>query len=523
MGGGLLSGLIWGSILSLMLVWVASQMSGMIEVMKAPQGVAMTAPDPVDVKPLKEDVAALAPAPDSPVGETVVDAAAPESSAADAAPVVDANPGPAPEAAETADGLTAPDPGQAPIVSAAVDDPIRPAAVALTPEAGSADAAPQVAALEPALGILQPVVVEPTAPEVPEIAMAALPDVDPAPATGAEYASPIAPDADDRPEVGSAPAAPSLEPEAESESEPAPEPEIATAPADQTGPRAQPEPAIVQPDGEAGPERSGTLEASGGLRDLAPNVKVNRLPTIGGTTEPPAPRVETNAEGEATGPAIARYAVPFENPDNRPVVAILLIDEGGARPNAAEIGALPFPVSYVVDASRPDAGAAMADYRAAGHEVVAMVPLPDGAAPKDVETSFVTYLDRMPEVVAVMDTPAAGFQSGRAIAKQVAEFLAAEGRGLITYSKGLNAATQVASRNGVPAKLVFREFDNNGQDSAAIQRFLDNAAFRAGQETGVILVGHNRPETIAALLEWGVGTRASTVALAPVSAALLSN
>ena len=91
---------------------------------------------------------------------------------------------------------------------------------------------------------------------------------------------------------------------------------------------------------------------------------------------------------------------------------------------------------------------------------------------------------------------------------------------MITYSRGLNSAIQVAEREGVPAALVFREFDSNGQNGAAIKRFLDQAAFRAGQQVGVILVGHNRPETIKALLEWGLGNRANTVALAPVSAVL---
>ena len=39
----------------------------------------------------------------------------------------------------------------------------------------------------------------------------------------------------------------------------------------------------------------------------------------------------------------------------------------------------------------------------------------------------------------------------------------------------------------LPVALVFREFDNAGQDRAAMKRFLDQAAFRAGQQSGVIL------------------------------------
>ena len=69
--------------------------------------------------------------------------------------------------------------------------------------------------------------------------------------------------------------------------------------------------------------------------------------------------------------------------------------------------------------------------------------------------------------------------------------------------------------------LVFREFDGAGQDTATIKRFLDQAAFRAGQQSGVILVGHNRADTISALQEWSLGNRAGTIALAPISVVLL--
>ena len=53
-----------------------------------------------------------------------------------------------------------------------------------------------------------------------------------------------------------------------------------------------------------------------------------------------------------------------------------------------------------------------------------------------------------------------------------------------------------------------------------IRRFVDQAAFRARQESGVILLGRVRPDTISALTLWGNANRAGQVALAPVSAVL---
>jgi len=51
---------------------------------------------------------------------------------------------------------------------------------------------------------------------------------------------------------------------------------------------------------------------------------------------------------------------------------------------------------------------------------------------------------------------------------------------------------------------------------------LDQAAFKAGIEGSVIMLGRMRPETISALLVWGLQDRASQVALAPISAVLQS-
>ena len=72
----------------------------------------------------------------------------------------------------------------------------------------------------------------------------------------------------------------------------------------------------------------------------------------------------------------------------------------------------------------------------------------------------------------------------------------------------------------VPALAVFRSFDDGSESVAAMKRVLDVGAFRAGQQGSVLLVGHMRPDTIAAITEWALGQRATSVTLAPASALL---
>lgn len=53
-----------------------------------------------------------------------------------------------------------------------------------------------------------------------------------------------------------------------------------------------------------------------------------------------------------------------------------------------------------------------------------------------------------------------------------------------------------------------------------MRRFLDQAAFKARQEEGVVMLGRLRADTVSALLLWGLQDRANSVALVPVSALL---
>ncbi|AZV78152.1 divergent polysaccharide deacetylase family protein [Parasedimentitalea marina] len=246
-------------------------------------------------------------------------------------------------------------------------------------------------------------------------------------------------------------------------------------------------------------------------------------PTIG---TPVVPLTERNSEGSGNPSSESQvvspfesFAEPFTNPEGRPLMAIVLIDDTQSIGAEALVG-FPYPLSFAIDPQDPKATEKMAARRAAGFEVLVLTDLPREAAPQDAETSLAVWFDTLPESIGVLEGTGTGFQGNRPLADQVSAVVAASGRGLLTQNHGLNTVQKLALRDGVPASVVFRDFDGAGQNPKAIRRFLDQAAFRAGQEGAVIMLGRVRPDTISALLLWGLQDRASRVALSPASAVL---
>jgi len=303
---------------------------------------------------------------------------------------------------------------------------------------------------------------------------------------------------------------------------PTPDTDIATAP---SAPDAQPAetPADVvfgAPDERTdGRPTIGTPAAITSERDTG--VTINRLPTAQSGEQ-----VAPDAQAAVQGPAITRFGQSFANPDDKPLMSVLLMDVGsdllGGEVGIAALRSFPYPLSFAVDVSLPDAAERMKIYRDEGFEVLAMVDLPQGAQPSDAETTLAVAFSRLPEVIGVLEGLGAGLQPDRATADQVTAILGQGGYGLVTQDKGLNTMPKLAVKEGVPAAPVFRDFDSKGQTSTVIRRFLDQAAFKAGIEGSVIMMGRMRPETISALLVWGLQDRASQVALAPISAVLTS-
>ena len=298
---------------------------------------------------------------------------------------------------------------------------------------------------------------------------------------------------------------------------------------------ATPEPiedAAPQAADQAPEEPAKTLSAVGTITNQAEGVTTNRLPTIADAPEADASAGDAGAEDPATAEAepsqaasgaLVANAVAFENPEAKPLMAIVLLDDGISPIGLEALQSFPYPLSFAVDANWSGAAEAAARYKAAGFEVLALADLPEGASAADTEVAMQAYLEAVPQAVAVMEGTGTGLQSDRAATEQLAPILLDSGHGLVMHPKGLNTAQQLMAREGVPSASVFRDFDANGQNANVIRRFLDQAAFKAGQQDeGVIMLGRLRADTISALLLWGLQDRATSVALAPISAVLLA-
>lgn len=249
-------------------------------------------------------------------------------------------------------------------------------------------------------------------------------------------------------------------------------------------------------------------------------VKVNR---IAGPEPEDQQQSEQEVTLDASAPAIERYAAQFETTNGKPAMSVILLHNDGNANGPAMVASLQFPVTVVIDSESANASGVLAAYRDVGAEVAFSTSFPRRASPSDVEVVMAAAVRALPETVALVDIGDGGLQSDRSITRQAVAALAADGRGLVTKSQGLNSALREAESEGVPAGVIYRDLDGDGQDARVIRRFLDQAAFRARQNDGVILLARMRQETIDALDAWNEANRAGQVALAPLTTVLLAD
>lgn len=535
-----LSGLIWGGVVSTLGLGIVSQLS-------EPPGAA-NLPGPV--------VADLSPTPDA--------ATAAATEAADQTAEAADDRAPEPEAATIAESGAEPSPVAAAPEQDGADPDTKaadPADTTAAPTAGE-PAGGVVDAADPLLDNAVPPTVDVAAPDAPAAppGPASLPDAPELTETGTAAFDPtriiLPEEGDAAPGLAELPPPPPLTPEEEAmlaelaraadEAEkaavaaglvPVPddvpeagvELDVAALPpgaVPEPVPEGQPaEPAAAAPEaGAPAPVDTGE-KPQPGFSGAVDGVTTGRLPSIGAPGAPPAEAPEA-AEGDPADPQalppLQRYAAAFDGAGGKPLFSIVLVDPGGPDVDRLALADLPLPVSIAIDPSAPDAATAAEIYRTAGKEVVMLATgIPAGATAADLETTFQAHEAALPESVAVMDLDQDGFQNDRPLAAQVVPVIAGQGRGLLTWDKGLNAGDQEARRAGLAAAKVFRQLDAGDESAPVIRRYLDRAAFKAAQDGAVVVAGEVRPETLQALVEWAVEGRSATVALAPLSAVLL--
>lgn len=209
--------------------------------------------------------------------------------------------------------------------------------------------------------------------------------------------------------------------------------------------------------------------------------------------------------------AIKDFAQAFDNPNGKPLMSIVLIDDGKDLSDVpigmTALRSFRYPLTVAVDVRLPDASRRMARHRAEGYEVVAL-----GDLNGDAKAHMAQALGAVPEAVAILDP---GLRASAAHVPQLATLAAISGRALIGGALGPDFSGDQAA-----IASVFKDFDKNDETPNAIRRTLDEAAQKAARHDGVIVLGRLRSDTITALLIWGLQTQVERVALAPVSALL---
>jgi hypothetical protein len=147
---------------------------------------------------------------------------------------------------------------------------------------------------------------------------------------------------------------------------------------------------------------------------------------------------------------------------------------------------------------------------------------PAGSTPADFEVAYQSFVQALPESVAVIGAPDATFLRSSLTAQHLAALLVADGRGLVTYDQGLNPGRRAAEKMKVPVTSVDRLYGAGDVNMGTLSRELDRAAFVAGQKGRLVVALPSTPDAVTALMAWAAGPSGNAVALAPVSAVMVS-
>lgn len=230
---------------------------------------------------------------------------------------------------------------------------------------------------------------------------------------------------------------------------------------------------------------------------------------------------------------MALNAIPSDAPEDWPAVAIVIDDMGLDRNRGAQIVALPGPLTLSYLTYARDLIEQADTARAAGHEVMAHIPMePEGNA--DPGPGVITTEATASEIRARMDAQLNSWSGYVGINNHMGSELTAnraamdvvmaelQRRGLIWLDSrtGPNTVGEVAAAAiGVP--YLGRDFFlDNEDDRAAITGQLQKVEALALTRGLAIAIGHPRDNTIQALQSWLPALEEKGIALIPITEAI---
>jgi len=279
--------------------------------------------------------------------------------------------------------------------------------------------------------------------------------------------------------------------------------------------RAATPPRVVLPE-TSGPETNGRgsiLQSQGEARRAwAPDV----------AAETPEPKNDA--------PMVA-FAVPVKANPGAPALAIVIDDMGVDHAHALEVIAIPGPLTLSLMTYAPDLPNLAARAHAAGHEIMAHVPM-EPRDPKDhpgpgalltkmddgaIRRELAHDLDGWSGYVGVNNHMGSRFTADRArMAVVMAELKARGLMWLDSMTIGASVGPATAEAAGVP--FIARDvFLDNEESVGAVLAQLERAKTIAKSRGTAIAIGHPHAATIAALKQWLPGLGASGVTLVPAT------
>ena len=259
-----------------------------------------------------------------------------------------------------------------------------------------------------------------------------------------------------------------------------------------------------------------------------------QVPEVSAASVALAPATRTKPElREEDWPAWRRYAVAAPEAGGKPIIAIVIDDMGSNREVSAKVIELPPPitVSFFPWVQRLERQVEVA--RAAGHEIMAHVPMEPQARAQDPGPNYLGMTQSAQEIRARLrwnldkfDFGIVGINnhmgsrftsSGPGMGVVMAELLKRQMLFLDSRTTRDSVGGQMAAEFGLPYAVNDLFLDNEVSAEGVTRRLAELEA-RARRKGSAIAIGHPHLETVEALRAWIPRAEKSGFLLVPLSA-----